>query len=227
MKRSLTFACLLVCGLGLSASAQTSLAPPASTASATAAPAGPTKIAVIAFQSAVGGTNEGQRNFAQLKTKFDPKQAQLKAQSDEIESLKNALKSQGDKLSDQARAAQTKTIDDKEKLLQRSAEDAQNDFQTEAGEVYQQLAQKVYEVLQGYAQTNGYTLVVDISTQQSPILWAAQSTDITAAIVQAYNVKSGVAAPVGGSPTAPRPAGTGNRPPAAAPRPSTTTPAPK
>ncbi len=85
----------------------------------------------------------------------------------------------------------------------------------------------MYEVLQSYAQTNGYTLVVDISTQQSPILWAAQSTDITAAIVQAYNVKSGVAAPVGGAPTAPRPAGTGNRPPAAAPRPSTTTPAPK
>jgi outer membrane protein len=217
MKRSLTLVCLLACGLGMTALAQTS---PAPTSPASAAPAGPAKIAIIAFQSAVGGTNEGQRNFAQLKTKFDPKQAQLKSQSDEIESLKSSLKSQGDKLSEQERAARTKTIDDKEKSLQRSAEDAQNDFQTEAGEVYQQLAQKVYDVLQTYAQQNNFTLVVDISTQQSPILWASQSSDITAAIVQAYNTKSGVPAPAAGSPTALRP-GTTNHPPAPAPRPTT------
>ena len=222
MKRSLTFVCLLASGLGMTALAQTSPAPTtAASATAPAAPAGPPKIAIIAFQPAVAGTNEGQRNFGQLKTKFEPKQSQLKTQSDEIEGLKTALKSQSDKLSDQERAARTKSIDDKEKSLQRSAEDAQNDFQTEAGEMYQQLAQKVYDVLQNYAQQNAYTLVVDISTQQSPILWANQSSDITAAVVQAYNAKSGVAAPPpgAGGATAPRAPGTTNHPPVAAPRP--------
>lgn len=234
MKRSLTFVCLLASGLGMTAVAQTSPAPAStSTAPATMAPAGPAKIAIIAFQPAVAGTNEGQRNFGQLKTKFEPRQSQLKAQSDEIESLKTALKSQGDKLSEQERAARTKSIDDREKSLQRSAEDAQNDAQTEAGEMYQQLAQKVYEVLQAYAQQNGYTMVVDISTQQSPILWANQSADITAAVVQAYNAKSGVPPPPAstgsgtGTGTAPatRPAGTTNHAPAAAaPRPTTPKP---
>jgi outer membrane protein len=223
MKRSLTSVCLLACGLGMTAFAQTTAAP--TTPAPSSAPAGPAKIAIIAFQQAVAQTNEGQRNFAQLRQKFEPKQAALKAQNDEIESLKNNLKTQGDKLSDQARAAQLKTIDDKEKLLQRNAEDAQNEGTSEMNEMYQQLAQKVYEVVQTYAQQSGYTLVVDISSQQSPILWANQSSDITAAIIQGYNTKSGVPAPPAsaGGP-APRPAGTTNHAPTTAPKPATTTP---
>ena len=51
MKRSLVLAIMLASGIVLSAAAQTSPAP--------AAPAGPAKIAVIAFQVAVGQTNEG------------------------------------------------------------------------------------------------------------------------------------------------------------------------
>lgn len=213
MKRSLTLASLLAAGLGMTAFAQT--AAPA----APDAPAGPAKIAVIAFQGAVAQTNEGQRNFTQLRQKFEPKQTQLKNLSDEIDSLKKQLQAGGDKLSDQERATRTRTIDEKEKSLQRSAEDAQNDFQSEMGEMYQALAQKVYEVMQNYVQQQGYTLVVDVSGQQSPVLWAAQSSDITQAVVQAYNAKSGVAAPANAAPAAPRPAT--NRPPAAA-RPAAT-----
>ncbi len=62
MKRSLALAMILASGFALNAVAQTSAA----------APAGPTKIAVIAFQAAVGQTNEFQRNFADLQKKFTP-----------------------------------------------------------------------------------------------------------------------------------------------------------
>jgi outer membrane protein len=57
------------------------------------------------------------------------------------------------------------------------------------------VAQKVFEVVDTYAKDQGYTLVLDVSQQQSPVLWAADSTNITKAIVDAYNVKSGVPAP--------------------------------
>lgn len=215
MKRSLTLVCLLASSLGLTAVAQSS---PSAAPGAASAPAGPTKIAIIAFQPAVAQTNEGQRNFAELRKKFEPKQAQLKNLSDEVASLKKQLETSGDKLSDQARASLVKNIDDKEKSLQRQAEDAQNDFQGEMNEMYQALAQKVYDVMQNYAQQQGFTLVVDVSTQQSPVLWANQSLDITKAIIDAYNTKSGVAAPPAG--TAPAPAA----PARTTPRPSTTTP---
>ena len=60
-------------------------------------------------------------------------------------------------------------------------------------DMYQQLAQKVYAVLDAYANQQKFTLVLDASNQQnSPVLWASPATDITKAVVDAYNAKSGV-----------------------------------
>ena len=74
MKRSLALIVTLASGIVLSAAAQTSTC-----SRRAAAPAGPAKIAVIAFQVAVAQTNEGQRNFADLQKKYDPKRQQLKS----------------------------------------------------------------------------------------------------------------------------------------------------
>jgi outer membrane protein len=191
MKRSLalivTLASGLISSLALSANAQTP-----------AAPAGATKVAVIAFQVAVAQTNEGQRDFADLQKKFDPKRQELKGLSDEVDNLKKQLQAQGDKLSDAERANRAKVIDDKEKKLQREAEDAQNDLQQGMQELYNNLASKVYDVLSTYAAGQGYTVVLDISAsqQQAPVvLYTAESNNITKAVIDAYNVKSGVPAP--------------------------------
>jgi outer membrane protein len=207
MKRTLAIVLTLASGFALTAAAQTPSAP-----DAVAAPAGPAKIAVIAFQVAVAQTNEGQRSFADLQRKYQPKQTQLKALNDEIDGLTKQLQTQGASLSDAERAARAKTIDDKKKQLERSAEDAQNDMQNEMQELYGALASKVYDVLNDYVKKNGYTLVLDFSQQQNPVLYAADSTNITKAIIDAYNVKSGVPAPTNPAtgatpvPSAPRPA---------------------
>jgi outer membrane protein len=201
MKRSLALIVTLASGFVLSAAAQTPAAP--------AAPAGPAKIAVVAFQVAVAQTNEGQRNFADLQKKYEPKRAQLQVLDAEIESLKKQLQAQGDKLSDAERASRAKTIDEKSKQLQRSAEDAQNDFQQEMQELYNGLASKVYDVLASYAQQQGFTLVLDVAQQQNPVLFATEASNITKAVIDAYNVKSGVPAPPpppAGAPASAKPA---------------------
>jgi outer membrane protein len=199
MKRSLALIATLASGLALSAAAQTLPAP------AAAAPAGPAKIAVIAFQAAVAQTNEGQRNFADLQKKFSPKREQLRALAEEIDTETKQLQAQGDKLSEAVLASRTKAIEDKKKQLQRDSEDAQNDFKQEMQEIFNTLASKVGDVLTSYEQQQGYTLVLDYAQQQSPVLYAQPSTDITKAIIDAYNVKSGVPAPPA-QPAAPRPA---------------------
>jgi outer membrane protein len=207
MKRLLAIIAILASGFVLSAAAQTPV---------TAAPAGPAKIAVIAFQVAVAQTNEGQRNFSDLQKKYDPKRQQLKALNDEVDGLTKQLQAQGDKLSPTEQQTRAKTIEDKKKLLERSAEDAQNDFQAEMSELYNGLAAKVYDVLANYAQQQGFTVVLDVtgSQQQAPIvLYANESTNITKQIIDAYNLKSGVPAPPAQPAAAPaRPAAA--RPPA-------------
>jgi outer membrane protein len=73
--------------------------------------------------------------------------------------------------------------------------------------MYNGLASKVYEVVETYAKEQGYTLVVDVSQQQSPVLWAAEATNITQPVITAYNAKSGVPAPPADTsvPSAPAP----------------------
>lgn len=190
MKRTLALIVTLASGMILSASAQT----PA------AAPAGPAKVAVIAFQMAVAQTNEGQRNFADLQKKFEPRRDALKKLNDEVEGLSKQLQAAGDKLAPAEQQSRAAAIETKKKQLERDAEDAQNDYQQAMQEIYNNLASKVYDVLQTYSEQQGFTVVLDVSAQQQPVLYAAPATNITKAITDAYNVKSGVPAPPADAP---------------------------
>jgi outer membrane protein len=110
-----------------------------------------------------------------------------------------------------ARANLVKSIESKQKELQRNLEDAQSDFQGQQNDILQQVGQKMMQTLDKYAKANGYSLILDVSNQNSPVLWAGASTDLTKVIVDAYNTTSGVPAPPtpaakGGLPAAPRPA---------------------
>jgi outer membrane protein len=130
------------------------------------------------------------------------------------------LQSQATTLSEADRANRARQIDDKKKQLDRSAEDAQNDFQQAVQELYAGTASKVYDVLSSYAQQNGYTLILDVASQQTPVLYALPSMDITKPVIDAYNVKSGVPAPPPAAPgAAPAPGPQAPRP--AAPKPTT------
>jgi outer membrane protein len=82
--------------------------------------------------------------------------------------------------------------------------------------MYNALASKVYDVMSSYAEQQGFTLVLDISQQQTPVLFSANGTNITKQVIDAYNLKSGVPAP---PPTAAGP-GSQSAPRQAAPRPA-------
>lgn len=205
MKRLCVLPVLLAAGMAM---AQTPAAPgiPAARTGVPASGAvAPAKVAVIAFQVAVSRTNEFQRNFLDIQKKYQPKRQQLKALSDEIETLTKQLQAQGATLSDAARAEKARTIDDDKKKLDRDAQDAQSDYEQEVQEMYGTVAQKVYDVLANYAEQHGYTLVLDIGIQQTPVMYAVPSTNITQQVIDAYNVKSGIPAPPQPEPSAPAP----------------------
>jgi Skp family chaperone for outer membrane proteins len=192
-------------------------APPATPPAAEAAPvtpqAIPAKIALVAFEQAVFATNEGQKAVQDIQTKYKPKKDQIDGLSHEVDALKKQLQSAPATLSDADRAAKMKEIDTKEKRLNHDAEDAQTAYNTDLQEVYGKIAAKVSVTLKKYVSDNGYTLLLDVSSQQSNVMWANQSTDVTQAVVTAYNTSSGVAAPIPAAPSAPA---------AARPHPTTT-----
>ncbi len=150
----------------------------------------------------------------ELQKKYAPKKTQIDSLSAEVDSLKKQLQSAPATLSDTERASRLRTIDTKEKQLQRDAEDAQTAYNADMQESLGKVMQKIGPTVVKYVQDNGYTLLLDIGQQQGgvSVMWAAQGTDISQAIVNAYNASSGVAAPV---PSAPAPSAA--RPHAAAP----------
>jgi outer membrane protein len=172
-----------------------------------AAPApGPvgTKIAVVSMQDAIATCNECQKEFETLQQKYAPKSVELQTLAAEIKKLQDDYQKTADKLSPEEQGSRARVIDSKQKLYQRQQDDAQSDYQRESQELVNRIGTKMIAVLEKYAQTNGYMMVIDVSNPQtSPVLWASKGTNITKELIDTYNVQSGVAAP---APSGPKPA---------------------
>jgi outer membrane protein len=171
-----------------------------------------TKIAVADMQTVIVNSNEGKKDFAALEQKFSPRKIELENLNNEIVKLETDLQKTGDKLSPEERAIRARTIDAKKKVLQRSVEDAQAEYQQGEQDIVNRVGTKLIEVMKKYALDNGYSVVLDVSSPQNPVLWAEPNSVITKQLIDAYNAQSGVAAP------ATKPAG------ATPPRPAPTTP---
>ncbi|MBZ5492236.1 MAG: OmpH family outer membrane protein [Acidobacteriia bacterium] len=172
------------------------------------------KVGIVSIQDAIANTNEGKKELEALQQKFAPRQAALQTQNDELENMKKQLQAQGDKLSDEERNNRVRSATEKQKTLQRSAEDFQNEVQTAEQEILNRLGKKMLDVLEKYARTNGYAVVMDVSNPQTPVLYANPGTNITKNLIDAYNAESPTAAPAP-KPAATKPAGAAAaRPPA-------------
>ncbi len=170
--------------------------------------AGPSKVGVINIQEAIGTSNEGKKELEALNQRFAPKQNELKTQSEEIDSLTKQLEAQAAKLSDEERATRARTIEAKKKVFQRNFDDAKAEYQQAEQDIATRIYQKMAKVLEKFANERGYSAILDISTPQSPVLWANPGTIITQDLVAAYDAEVPVAAAkttTGG--TAARPAG--------------------
>lgn len=207
MNRNLILVSALGAGLMTAAGmAQTAATPVPSApqpAAAEAAPqAVPAKIALIEFEQAVFATNEGQHAVQEVQTKYAPKKAEIDSLSKEVDTLKKQLQAAPATMTDAQRSTQVKTIDSKEKDLNREAEDAQTAYNADLQQAYGKVAQKVSVTAKKYASDNGFTMLMDASSQASNIMWIGPNINITKAVVDAYNASSGVAAPAPSAPAA-------------------------
>jgi len=169
----------------------------------------PGRIAVINMQAAMTGTKDGQKASAELNAKYGPKQKEVQTKQAEIDSLKEQLQKGQNTLSDAVKNDLYVKIDQKTKAVNRDMEDDRAELEQDQGRLIQDISQKIYVVINKFAQDNGYALVIDVSGQQSPVLFASNTIDITKQIVDLYNTNAAAMAP--GTPAsgakAPVPAG--------------------
>ncbi len=192
-------------------------APPAAAPAAMAAP--PTKVGVIQIQAALAATKEGQKAAAELEVRMAPRKKELEGKQSEIKDLQDRLQKGGNTLSDSAKEDLTRNIDAKTKSYNRQLEDAQAELEQEQQKLVNVLGQKMMAVIDKFAQQNGFAIVLDVSNQNTPVLYASNTVDITKEVIDLYDKTVFTA-----QPAASRPAPAASRPASAAPAPA---PAPK
>ncbi len=170
----------------------------------------PTKVGVINIQAALVGTRDGQKAAQELDAKRAPKQRELEGKQNQINQLRDKLNKGGNTMTTEAREKLVRDIDQNTKALNRDLEDAQAEFEQDQQKILQDLGQKIMAIIDKYARENNYTLVLDVSSPQTPVLYATNQIDITGDIVKLYDGQtpgSNVAAPAAApKPTAAKPA---------------------
>jgi outer membrane protein len=185
---------LLLAALGLSASLTVALeaqAPP------------PTKVGVVDLQSVIIKTKDGERAAAELKAKFAPKQAELEKKQQDIQALQTQLRNGQNTMSDENKQKLMRDIDQKSTVLKRDTEDANTDSEQDQQRIMGELVPKILSVLNKYASENGFAVVFDISSQQTPVLFASNSVELTRALIDAYDKSSALTTPA--APANPKP----------------------
>jgi outer membrane protein len=175
----------------------------------------PNKIAIIHLQNAIIGTRDGQKAAKELETKFMPKRQEIEKRQGEIQALQQQLRASSNTASEEQKNKLMRDIDVKQKALQRDGEDASAELDQEQQKLFQEIGGKVMAVIDKYATDNAFAVVIDVSAQSSPILYASTAVDITRQVVETYDknapasnaVPPAAVKPAAPKPAAPKPAG--------------------
>ncbi len=177
-------------------------------ASSASAPAS-SKVGVVNIQAAIASTAEGKQAAAELQSLFAPRSTELQNMQKQIEDLRARLQTGQSTLSDEEKARLAREGDQLTRAFQRKQQEFQDDSNDAQQEVVNRIGRKIVDVLNKYSKENAYSVVLDTSSQQTPVLYAANQIDITQDIIrlydQSYPVKAAAAAAPRATP-APRPA---------------------
>src|ERR1017187_6674451 len=166
-------------------------------------PAAPTRIATIFAQNAIVSTQEGQKAAAALAARYDPKRRDFESKQTALQALRDRLKRGAATMSAAAKGELNQTIDARYTELKRLGEDIQSQVDEEQGTLLQTLGDKLVQVIEQFARDNGLAVVLDVSAQQSSILWAGPSIDLTSEMVRLYDKGDSSAAAPPAVPPAP------------------------
>jgi Skp family chaperone for outer membrane proteins len=127
--------------------------------------------------------------FQKIQDDLNQTTQRLKTLQDEITKLQQA----GGATPAQIQA-KIDTLDQQKREYTRRGEDAKAQYQKRYQELFLPLQDEVSKALDAYAKDRGITMIIDGS--QAPILYVAESMDITKAFISEYNLKYPVTAQV-------------------------------
>lgn len=202
MRNNLLVSALLVVAFATTISAQQPTRPPASQPAATPAPTAatvalPTSKMAVVYTDLFLDQKQGIAKFNTVVTKLNGEFQKLKDEIQAMQTRAQALETEIGKLREapagtpiDQRSLQTK-IDQLEQLkkdIQRKAEDAQAAYNRRRQELFNPLQEEISKALEAFAKARGINVIIDAA--QVPLLYAADSIDITRAFITEFNSKN-------------------------------------
>jgi outer membrane protein len=173
--------------------------------------AGPSKVGVLNMEVAITSTEEGKQAANELMAKFAPRQTEIQNLQKQIQDIGTRLQTNSNTLSDDEKYRLSRESDSLTRNLQRKQQEARDDYQEAQQDLINNLGRKLITVLDKYSKENSFAVIFDNSSQQTPVIYAANAVDVTQDIIKLYDqnypVKSAAkpAAPAAAKPAAPKP----------------------
>lgn len=139
------------------------------------------KTGIARFNSLVATLN---REFQPRQTELNQLQQRIQTAQDEI----NKIQSAPQIVDQKSLQAKTDALDQMKKEYQRKGEDAEAAYQKRQTEIFAPLQDDIEKALEVYAKQRGITVIIDAS--RVPLVYAADSIDITKAFIADFNSKN-------------------------------------
>jgi outer membrane protein len=215
-----------LCGLTLAVAAAVALSAWRPGVAHAQVAATPTKFCVIQAEAALTNTKDGQAAVAELEKTLNPKKSALQKQQGDLQEMQQVLQKGANTMSQTAKDEQTRKIDAANKKFQRDVEDYNAEADNANRKMLEGLTPRMKQVIDLYAKDHGCAVVFNVADQNTPIVYVADSSDITTAVIDLYDKTQAVSkappaksgAPPAGTKAAPTPpAPTTSAPPPASP----------
>ena len=175
------------------------------------------KVAIINLRGAIGSTAEGKQASAELQSQFAPRSAEIDNLTKQINDLQQKLQAGQGKLSQDEETRLTSEGQRLTQRLDRRRNDFQEDAQAAQQDVLERIGRKMVDVIDRYARENGFSVVLDVSGQTSPVLYFADQINVTQEIVRLYDQAYPVKAAASPASATSKPAASTAKPPSATP----------
>ena len=145
------------------------------------------KVGTISLQAAIVNTAEGKQASAELQTQFAARSTELQNMQKQIQDIQAKLQSSQQVLNEGERGRLQREAERLTGTLQRKQQYFQEDLNAAQQDIMNNIGRKLADVLSKYSKENGYSVILDTSSQQTPVVYGAPQVDVTEEITKLYD----------------------------------------
>jgi Skp family chaperone for outer membrane proteins len=188
---------IALCAFPVLAQPRTAAGAPAQTPAQSGAAVPESKIALIysdAFLDAKTGIARFNTLVGTLNREFQPRQTELQTLQQKIQALTDDITKTAQVADPRTTQTKQDQLDQMKKEFQRKGEDAQAAYERRRKEIFTPLQDDIGKALEVYAKSHNINVIIDGS--QVPLVYAADTLDITRAFINDFNSKNPATAAV-------------------------------